>query len=498
MFPQLEKTFKFNWKLVELLILVLFAAILRLWYINKADIGNDECFSLFFAQFHIRDTIGVLLQGDNPPFWEIVAHYWIIPWGSTAFSIRLLSCIFSILTVIPLYLTGEKFIHRYAGLLLSLLYALSRFSIFLAHDGRVYSLIGFLSAWSLYLFLSLIQKKKRSFLVWLTIVNILIMYGHYLALWLILMEFLIVLCFPTIRKTIGKEYLFHIAALVIAYLPMLPFLYQRFLDSGLHGTWISKNTGIEDLYSMLCCFSNDAVPAVFSLILLSAFLVKRIVLIVKKEYTPDYFSFINLIWCIPLLLSFALSFLVGFFYNRYFYFLLPIYLTSLTACVFYLFQDKKIITLTISLFFVVLWVGSTQIDSTKLRYGGWKGDTRTAVSEMTNLKAQLGAAVIIEPTWLEKEIVYYLDDNHRIFQTQGIPTEDPAFTTYLLNNDFYFSFNFDNESLWQHSHIIIICYNWYDISSLEEQLKEKGYQISKCEIFQQLRFSLFQKEKISH
>lgn len=488
----LQDAHKSRRKYVELLFLVCLATLLRVWYINKADIGNDECFSLAYAQFHIRDIVSILLQGDNPPLWEILVHYWIILLGTSVFSIRLLSTLFSILTVIPLYLTGEKFIRRYAGIPAALLYAFSTLSIFLAHDGRVYSLIGFLSAWSLYLFLSLIHKKKTSTLIFLTFVNILIMYGHYLALWLILMEFLIVLCFPAVRKEIGKAYVFHILALGIAYLPIIPFLYQRFLVSGLHGTWIPKNTGIEDLFNMLCNFSNTSVPTVFSLLLIAAFFAKRIACMVRKNYAPDHLTFITLTWVPPLLISFGLSFFIGFFFNRYFYFLLPIYLTSLIAYIFYLFPDKKILAFVTSLFFVILWAVSVEIDSTKLRYGGWKGDSHAVVSEMTSLKEQLDAAVIIEPAWLDNQIVYYLDDNHTVFKTQGNAVEWSIFSNYLLNNDYYFAYDFNNDSLWQHSYIIVIYYNWYDISFIEEQLKGKGYQISKCVIFQQLGLSLYQ------
>lgn len=489
-----DKTPKPCWKVVELLTLISFAAILRLWYINKADIGIDECFSLFYAQFDIQDIIKVLLQGDNPPLWEILVHGWIIPMGTTAFSIRLLSAFFSILTVIPLYLIGEKFVHRYAGILVSLLYAMSTLSIFLAHDGRVYSLIGFLSGWSLYLFLSLIHTPEKSTLTGLTVVNIFIMYGHYMALWLILMEFIVVICHPPVRKKTGKLYLFHILALVIAYLPVLPSLYLRFLDSGLHGTWVSKNTGIQDLYSMFCSFSNDSVPTVFSLLLIAAFFIKRIIHIIKKEYKIDTLTYITAIWVLPLLISFGVSFIVGFFFNRYFYFLLPIYLTAITAYIFYLFADKKVLTLVASLFFVILWAGSVRIDSTKLRYGGWKGDCQAAVTEMKNIKVQHDAAVIIAPEWVEKQVVYYLDDDHQIFKTQGRITDEPSFASYMREHDFYFPNDYGQASILEHPYVICFYFNWCDISYITDYLKDHDYQEVECKKFQQTDFILFHKE----
>lgn len=491
-----NKTPKPCWKAIELLTLVFLAAILRLWHINKADIGNDECFTLFYAQFHLQDIISILLRGDNPPLWEILVHGWIIPMGTTALSIRVLSTIFSILTVIPLYLIGEKFIRRYAGVLVSLLYAMSTLSIFLAHDGRVYSLIGFLSGWSLYLFLSLIHTPEKITLTGLTIVNIFIMYGHYLAIWLILMEFLIVLCIPAVRRKIGKLYIYHISALTIAYLPIIPALYLRFLDSGLHGTWVSKNTSIENLYSMLCSFSNDAVPAVFSLVLIAAFFIKRIIHIIKKEYKIDDLTYITAIWIFPLLISFGLSFIVGFFLNRYFYFLLPIYLTAVTAYIFYLFQDKKVLTLIVSLFFVLLWAGSVQIDSTKLRYGGWKGDCQAAVIKMKSLKEQYDAAVIIAPEWMDKQLVYYLDDKHDIFKTQGRIPDEPSFEYFLQSHNFYFHYNFKQESLQEHPYIICFYLNWFDISEIENLMKNSGFQEIECDKFQQIEVKLFHSEMI--
>ena len=70
-----------NLKWLECLIPVVVAAGIRCLFFTKPDIGNDECFSLYYAQFSPIDIIHTILQGDNQPLWELLLHYWILAFG---------------------------------------------------------------------------------------------------------------------------------------------------------------------------------------------------------------------------------------------------------------------------------------------------------------------------------------------------------------------------------------------------------------------------------
>ena len=476
----------------ELLLLLLLAAFLRLWHIGKPDIGGDECFSLFYSQLSVTEIINFVFQGDNPPLWETLVHFWIMIFGVNALSIRLFSAIFNILTIIPIYYIGEKFVKSYTGFFAALFYAFSSFSIFLAHDGRVYSLVGFLSATSIYLFLSLMENGKTSRFILLTAVNILIMYSHYLAVWLIVMEFLIFVSVPNVRKALGKGYFWHILSLFIAYLPVFPFLYARFLDSGMHGTWIAKCESGSDLYNMFLCFTNTPVPTACALVILIAGFAKRVYRLIKKDYFIGYQTVINLIWIIPIIVSFLVSFKIGFFFNRYFYFLLPAYLLGLSSAFLYLFDNKRIPIISLYAVFTVMIIVSCKTDSTEMRYGGWKGEYAKAIAAMLELKNSEHATVIIAPDWLDKQIVYYLDENHSAFKTEGNPYQKPVFASYLQQNGYCFQNNY-KEYITDNQCVICIHNDFYDIQEIKDFLNENGYEESECRAFKQMAVSLFRR-----
>ena len=110
--------------------IVAVAFALRFIFIGKADIGNDECFSLYYAQKSLADIVCSLSDYDNPPLWELILHFWIAAVGIGIVALRSLSAIFSTLTVIPIYLTGERHIGRGSGVIASLMYAFASFSLF--------------------------------------------------------------------------------------------------------------------------------------------------------------------------------------------------------------------------------------------------------------------------------------------------------------------------------------------------------------------------------
>ena len=476
-------TNKNHYDILACISLVIMATALRAWNIGNTDIGNDECFSLFYSQFSIGEIIRVLCKGDNPPLWEILLHGWTNIFGIEVVSMRVLSLLFNSLTIIPLYLLGKHLSGRLLGIVASTLFSFSTFSIFLSHEGRVYCLVGMLAAWSVWLFLLLIENpNKIKWAAWV-IVNTLIIYSHYMALWVVAMETVLWLAVTPIRKKIGLSMLYALLALALLYIPIIPTLLWRFSESGMHGTWIDN---------MFCCFTNAPVTAVLAITLMLTAAIKSIVRIIKKKFAIGPLMIVTLMWVVPLLVSFGLSFFVGFFLNRYFYFLLPIYLLSLSAYVQYLFPKQKILSTTLTVLLVVAMAASLKPDSSKLRYAGWKGDVSAVVQRMKAIKEEENALVIISPEWIDKQLVYYIDDNHEAFRTQGSLNE-PVFGSYLTNNGYIYEHLLGEKNLQDISTIVIVHDNNQDISPIIQCLATQGYQQSRKEVFQQMTLTLYSK-----
>ena len=471
-----------QWLLVLLPLAV--AAVLRCLYVAKPDIGNDECFSLFYAQQSLSGLLHGLASCDNPPLWELLLHFWILLFGIGTVSLRAMSLIFSVATVVPIYMAGERYVARHAGLAASLVYACSTFSIFLAHDGRVYSLVGFLSAWSLYLFLTLANRQGGvRHWVWLAVVNVLLMYGHYLTFWVIAVEALIVLVHKETRKAMWHGGLLHIGVLLACYIPMIPTLIGRFLESGLNGTWIERTTSVDRLYYMFCCMCNAPVVTVLALGLMIAALTMAII---SRKKNGNALR-LTLFWSVPLLVSFALSFYRGFFQDRYFYFLFPVFYISLAAYAVAVAGQCKWLRYTLLAAMVLLMALSVKPDSTKMRYGGWKGDTSAVAERINELTSSGGVNVVLVPHWIDKQIVYYLDSSHAAFASEG-RIEQPVFEPYLSPQGWFYD---GGELNPQSDTVLVVHEQWWDMGYVEQSLSDLGYHQVGDERFLQLAISIF-------
>ena len=112
------------------LALISIAFIVRFIYIGKTDIGNDECFSLYYSRFSALDIMKALTTGagfaaDNPPLWEIILGVWTKIFGINLLALRSLSLLFNVLTIIPLYKLANEFFSKRIAISVSLLYVFS-------------------------------------------------------------------------------------------------------------------------------------------------------------------------------------------------------------------------------------------------------------------------------------------------------------------------------------------------------------------------------------
>ena len=460
--------------ILECFVLLVVALVLRVWYIGKTDLGGDESFSLYMALQSLPDLVRMLCQGDNPPLWELLLHFWVKIFGISEVAIRSLSLIFSVLTIIPIYYLGEKHICRFSGIAASLFYCFSTFSIYLAHECRVYSLIGFCTASSVFLFISCIHRPKTFKFILLTIANLMLMYGHYLSVWIIVMEFVIALGINPIRKKIWKPYLLHAAALLVFFAPMFPVLFTRFFDSGVHGTWIAKTTSPEALYDFLWRMCNVPVITVFAIVILVTAFIRLIINVVKKECVFGNTGVLTLLWVLPLLVSFVLSYFTGFFLDRYFYFLFPIFYLSIAAYCLYLFPKRKALGISMMGLFAVAMAISCSPDSSTKRFSGWHSEIKPIVNQLVEAKEKENALVIL-PEYFDKQFTYYLDENHETFRTQSQPSNYYVYQDYLQSRGYFYDYCYSQADLNRYSKVAFVYHKDMPISGLDDFLECNGF-----------------------
>jgi len=462
--------------ILECLVLLMIAVVLRIWFVGKTDLGYDESFSLHISLQSLPDIVRLLSKGDNPPLWELMLHFWVKIFGISEVSIRSLSLIFSALTIIPIYLLGERHIHRGVGIAAGLFYCFSTFSIYLAHDCRVYSLIGFLSASSALLFISIVKTPKTYKFILLTLVNLMLMYGHYLSVWIIVMEFIIALSIKPIRKKIWKPYLFHAAVLVLLFIPMFPVLFRRFMDSGVNGTWIAKTTSPEALYDFLWRMCNVPITTVLAIVILVSTLTVLIVNIIQKKQQFGNICILTLLWVVPLMVSFVLSFFTGFFLDRYFYFLFPLFYLSIAAYCIVLFPKREALGLALMGVFAVAMAVSCSPDSSSKHFSGWHYGIKPIVNQLVEAKEKENALVIL-PEYFDKQFTYYLDENHESFRTQSQPLDYCAFQNYLLGQGYYYDNNYQTADFDRYDEVVLPYHKDFPINGIDAYLGGKGFHL---------------------
>ena len=438
--------------------------VLKIIFLDESPVGNDEPFSVFVAQMKVPYIISHLSLGNNPPFFEILLHFWIQIFGISAFSIRFLPFIFSTLTVLFVYKTGRSFFNIRVAILGALIFTFTDYHIYFAHEARVYSMFALLTAISMFEFLSLIKNKESKLhMVVLVVVNILLIYSHFFGLIIPAIQTISLLLFREARNGILKKYFLMLSVLIIAYIPYINILFTRFIDSGINGTWITPSE-LSDLYTMLWRFSNAPVTTViFLAFLLAAFLKWAI----NRSDKINIFTKIILFWFLfPYMFMFAISmkylpFNLPVFFDRYVVFISLAFYLIVAISVDYVFASLKYRDYFISLPAVII-ILTCNPDA------GNKRDIPALVNKVKELKTNK-SVVYICPKWYDLNFAYYYNlEYFRAVNNQNLKSD---LIKLLANENIYFLYGFneiDSIQMKTADKIILVGMN-ADFYSLEEQ-----------------------------
>lgn len=176
-----------KWTLPLFLVINLALHVISLW---SEGIFGDDAFSLFYSQRSLDELISVLKTDRNPPLYFIILHFWIKIFGiEPSFHAKFLSAIFSTGTLAMIFLLANRIIGRKAAITASLLFIISDLNTFFSHELRSWALVALLCTVSFYFYLLLIQKKKGGYVLALAICNALLLYSHYIALFIPVVQF---------------------------------------------------------------------------------------------------------------------------------------------------------------------------------------------------------------------------------------------------------------------------------------------------------------------
>jgi len=231
----------FYWLLLGIILLGLF---LRLHQLDTESFWTDEAFSVTRAQQPSPELVITAVSQTEaaPPGYYLLLHYWMQAGGNTVFVIRLLSVVFSVLSIIMLWKVVRLLFNIRIALLASLFMATAMLQIEYAQEARLYTLFTLLSLGSAYFFARWYKYERRTDLWWYGLFTLLAMYVNYLAAFLILGFTFMVFSRKELLQTFWKPWIVTHSIIGLFCLPLVPVLLSQFriLNTGLSDSLINK------------------------------------------------------------------------------------------------------------------------------------------------------------------------------------------------------------------------------------------------------------------
>lgn len=239
-----------------IILLVVLQLILCLSVITLFPISLDEPFSIYHAQFPLDEMISEISKGNNSPLHFVLLHFWIKIGGIGVFWVRLLSVLFSLVSVVYLFKLARKFWRKEFAVLLVGLFILSRLNHYVAMEARMYGLFTLFFILILYDAYQLLFENKKVF--WrLGLWNALLLYTHYLGGVVMVMEGLMLLAFYSQwnRNNLIQAVL-SLGVTGLLFFPGMNVFLDRANDFQQAGSWVKPAEGL-DLWTNLVKLMNN-------------------------------------------------------------------------------------------------------------------------------------------------------------------------------------------------------------------------------------------------
>ena len=291
--------------LILLAVILVVAAILRLWKLGQVPFMHDEFSALLRTRFdNFHDFIQLGVMPDSHPIGvQLFLWVWVKLFGWSEFWVKLPFALMGIGSIYLIYIIGRQWFNRKVGLFSAAFFAVSQFTTFYSQLARPYAAGLFFVLLMTYFWYKVVfgtKTKTRDHV------------GFALSAWACsLMQYFSIaqagLIFLTGLFFLSKErrkayWLSGIAALVL-FAPTLPIFYQQLFVSGSIGGWLSapKATFLTDFLQYTMNYSQLFMFAVGIIILLPLILGKR-----SKRRQPLRWA--GIVW-------FVIIFAIAFFYS---------------------------------------------------------------------------------------------------------------------------------------------------------------------------------------
>ncbi len=432
--------------------------------LNRFSLNGDEPFSVFTSQGEIGHIWSVLSQGNNPPLYETLLHFWMKIFGNSERAVRSLSLLAASITIGLVFDTLRRKNGAWAHLSIVLIFLSNYFQLH-ATEARGYSILMMLCVITTrMLYLAVVTNTKIPVLGY-ALCSLMLLYTHFFGWWILLTHLILIVSSSKVIPVEWRRVGWISLIILIGYIPYGMIFWDRLAVSAVQGTWLNPVTNMGSLHDFIFWSGNQLSTLYFVLILTCSAAVEMALQRSSKdriyywpirigiifftffalsiyvpmpyfwEFTADWFWFyfysstISLalvyvffissrfslhekwmigMWGIPLFVIFLISTKVPMYLDRYVAFCVPFFYITL-AGILVLFWKKKMgiwSILVIGLF----WLSAHQVMPEKR-------SVKRLVDYLKDSSGGEKTAIVICPYYFDLNFLYYW--NREQFENWG-------------------------------------------------------------------------------
>ncbi|PCJ64386.1 MAG: hypothetical protein COA58_13615 [Bacteroidetes bacterium] len=284
-------------------VLLISTVFIMLGHYMHYEIGGDEPFSIYIAQYSICEIFQELIKGNNPPLFEILLHYWEKLFGIGENAVRSVTIVINVVALSLIYTLLNKRFSIFIAAVAVLSICLSSFFLSYMFEVRAYGLLMLFGILSTTALLGYCKNSKSVNILLLTISNILMVYTHYFGWFYIGAQVLWIF----LRLVKSKEYkdikhlLFSYVGVFISFLPIVLAFITSMSTSVSNGNWMLPLRDLGNFYGAILLLSNH------SLVLYASILFVVHLLVFRMLYTKR----LNKVYTIGMMIGTIFFFIVG-------------------------------------------------------------------------------------------------------------------------------------------------------------------------------------------
>lgn len=280
----------------------------------SVSLWGDEAWAATLAIKPYWQIITTVARDTSPPLYYLLYHTWIKFFGISEISIRALSFLFFLGTVITVYFIGKHLWDKKTGILAALLAFTNPFLFTYAFEGRMYAILALTSTLSVYFFL---KKNRPGFIL----ASAAALYSHHFSIFVIIFEGLWRLS-EVWQQPIKKIFKSFTDFFIIGLL-YLPWLYPLYYQISLIGSgfWLGKPNPEVFLGTVLKFIVGDGLELTRQLALVTII----ITLLLRNWLKDKKKSLFLLGWFfVPLIITYLISQVFqSIFFDRYMLMVIP-------------------------------------------------------------------------------------------------------------------------------------------------------------------------------